>query len=82
MQEKIRISVDECEGDTLVCIRDDNGETLLLSRADAPALVPRDIADIILEDSRVISVTPLPEEREARLARNRARLEALRRRGK
>ena len=74
-------SVDRIEGDLAVCISDDDVQVdvpiALLS-----GMTVRDVFSACLEGESLIDVTPMPEERDRRLASNRERLRQLLNRNK
>ena len=81
MTERKIFSVDRTEGEWLVCISDDD-LVINLPRADAPTLEVRDVFSARVDGEKLFDIIPMPEERDRRLAENRARLHALARRNK
>lgn len=74
-------SIDRFEGDIAVCISDDD------IQVDVPANViggmkVHDVFSAELDGDRLSDITPMPEERDRRLASNRARLQKLLNRNK
>ncbi len=74
-------SVDRIEGDIAVCISDDDIKADVdVSRLGGMAV--RDVFEAEYEGGELSCIVPMPEERDARLERGRARLHALAKRGK
>ena len=76
MTEKKIFAIDRFEGDKAVCISD-NDDVLVVPTDTLGGLMPRDIFAAYVEDGGFKDITPMPEERDRRLAENRARLQAL-----
>ncbi len=76
MKKTIRMAADRYEGAFTVMIPDDGGEAILLPRADY-GIAEGEIADVTLEDGRVLQVSVLRDETEKRMNENRSRLSAL-----
>lgn len=73
----LRVVVDRLEGDILVLIADEAEEQFLVPAGRFPLAV-NDVADITVGgDGTVLSVKCLPQERDRRLAKNRALLDQL-----
>ncbi len=81
MTEKKIFSVDRVEGDIAVCISDDD-DVVNLPADTLGGLKPNDIFSARIEGEGLVDITPMPEERDRRLAQYRARLHALARRSK
>ena len=74
-------SIDRIEGDIAVCISDDD------DRVDVPlgelyGMSVRDVFSAELSGEKLCDVTPMPEERDRRLERNKKRLHDLARKCK
>ena len=76
MKKTIRMAADRYEDSFIVMIPDDGGDALLLGKADYDIAVG-DVADVTMEDGRVLSVSVSKDEAKAREERNRSRLAAL-----
>ena len=74
-------SLDRFEGDIAVCISDDD-EKFDLPRALVGDLRQHDIFSAEIEGESLINIIPEPDERDRRLAENKARLSRLFGRGK
>lgn len=74
-------SLDRFEGDYAVCISDDD-EKFDLPRALVGGLRQHDIFSAEIEGESLINIIPEPDERDRRLAENKARLSRLFGRGK
>ncbi len=76
MSEKKIFSIDRAEGELFVCISDDD-EKLVVPRSCLEGLKVNDLFSAELCGEKLLNVTPMPEERDRRIERNRARLHAL-----
>ena len=74
-------SLDRFEGDYAVCISDDD-EKFDLPREAVGDLHEHDIFSAQIEGESLINIIPEPDERDRRLAENKARLSRLFGRGK
>ena len=74
-------SLDRFEGDYAVCISDDD-EKFDLPRSLVGDLRQHDIFSAEIEGESLINIIPEPDERDRRLAENKARLSRLFGRGK
>ena len=74
-------SLDRFEGDWAVCISDD-GEKFDLPREAVGEMAQHDIFSAEIEGESLINMIPEPDERDRRLAENKARLSRLFGRGK
>lgn len=81
MTDKKIFSVDRFEGDIAVCISD-NDDVINIPVASLGTLRPRDIFSAKIEGEGLVDITPMPEERDRRLKKNRTRLHELARRSK
>lgn len=81
MTEKKIFAIDRFEGDKAVCISD-NDDVVVVLTDTLGGLMPRDIFAAYVEDGGFKDITPMPEERDRRLAENRARLQALAKRSR
>ena len=74
-------SLDRFEGDFAVCISDDD-EKFDVPRSLVGDLRQHDIFSAEIDDEDLCDIIPMPEERERRIAANKARLRRLVERGK
>ena len=81
MMKKKIFSLDRIEGEWAVCVSD-NDDVINMPVSSLGSLAPRDIFSAKIEGGVLVDITPMPEERDRRLASNRARLHALARRSK
>ena len=81
MTEKKIFAIDRFEGDKAVCISD-NDDVVVVLTDTLGGLMPRDIFAAYVDDGGFKDITPMPEERDRRLAENRARLQALAKRSR
>ena len=81
MTEKKIFAIDRFEGDKAVCISD-NDDVVVVLTDTLGGLMPRDIFAACVVDGGFKDITPMPEERDRRLAENRARLQALAKRSR
>lgn len=81
MTEKKIFAIDRFEGDKAVCISD-NDDVVVVLTDTLGGLMPRDIFAAYVEDGGFKDITPMPDERDRRLAGNRARLQALAKRSR
>lgn len=81
MMDKKIFSVDRFEGDIAVCVSDDD-YVINVPVTSLGGLAPRDVFSAKVDGGGLADITPMPEERDRRLARNRARLHTLARRSK
>ena len=75
------MAADRCEGSFIVLIPDNGGEALLLSKEEYTIAVG-DVADITVEDGRVLDVLICKDETKSRDEKNKSRLAALFAKGK
>ena len=73
---KIRYSVDRAEGDIAVCISDDD-QKFEVPIALMGEMEPRDVFSAIVDGDGLTDIVPMPEERDRRIEKNRARLHRL-----
>ena len=73
-------SLDRFEGDLAVCISDDD-EKFDLPRALVGDMRQHDVFSAEIVGESLTNITPMPEERDRRIAANKARLERLVKRG-
>ena len=73
MMKKI-FSLDRFEGEYAVVVCDD-GHTLEIERELFSGLVERDVFSAIESDGELSDITPMPEERDRRIAAARRRLD-------
>ncbi len=79
---KTIFSIDRFEGSIAVCVSDDDLQWEI-PREDLGSLAVHDVFSAeITEEGHLANVTPMPEERDRRLASNKARLQALLNRSK
>ena len=78
---KTVFSIDRIEGNIAVCVSDD-GVTVQVPVSVIGEMRVRDVFSATVEGDDLLCVEPMPEERERRIATNRARLHALTKRGK
>lgn len=81
MTEKKIFAIDRFEGELAVCVSDDD-DVVVVPVDTLGGLAPRDIFAAIVEGDGFKDITPMPDERDRRLARNRARLQALAKRSR
>ena len=81
MSEKKIFSIDRFEGELAVCLSD-NDDVVVVTVASLGGLVPNDIFAAFIEGDKLIEITPMPEERDRRIERNRKRLHDLARKSK
>ena len=74
-------SLDRFEGEYAVCISDDD-EKFDLPKSLVGDLRQHDIFSAEIDGESLCDIIPMPEERERRIAANKARLKRLIRRGK
>ena len=74
-------SLDRFEGEIAVCISDDD-EKFDLPRASVDMLSVHDVFSAEIDGDSLCDIVPMPEERDRRLAENKARLDRLFGRGK
>ncbi len=75
--KQIKVAIDRIEENSIVCISDETGEEIILSKAEFPDLLERDIALLIFEDGKPVSAIRQPLEAEKRLKKNSDRLSRL-----
>ena len=78
--EKI-FSVDRIEGDVAVCVSDDD-LTLHVPASVLGDMRVRDVFSAVVVGETLADIVPMPDERDRRIAANRARLHALAKRNK
>ena len=78
---KTVFSIDRIEGNIAVCVSDD-GVTVQVPVSVIGEMRVRDVFSATVEGDDLIDVEPMPEERDRRIATNRARLHALAKRSK
>lgn len=81
MKKTIRVSVDRAEGEILVLIPDEGNAEIRLKKGDFDLTVG-DVADVTLEDEKILSVQKCEEEKRARTQDMGARLASLFAKGK
>lgn len=81
MTERKIFSLDRIEGEWAVCVSDD-GDVMDVPAALLAGLSVRDVFSAISDGESLIDITPMPEERDRRIADAKARLHALARRSK
>lgn len=81
MTDKKIFSLDRIEGDIAVCVSDDD-DVINVPIASLEGLAVGDVFSAGTDGKRLVEITPMPEERDRRIARNRAMLRALARRSK
>ncbi len=81
MTDRKIFSIDRIEGELAVCISDDD-EQLTVPISSLGAFEVRDVFSAVYDGNALTDITPMPEERDRRLAENRARLRAIARRSK
>ena len=81
MMDKKIFSVDRFEGNIAVCISDDD-EVVCVPQEVLCGLKPTDVFSASMKDEGIVDITPMPEERDRRIAENRALLHAIARRSK
>ena len=81
MTEKKIFSLDRIEGDIAVCVSDDD-DVINVPVASLGGLEAGDIFSARTDGKGLVEITPMPEERDRRIANNRAMLRALARRSK
>ena len=81
MADKKIFSLDRTEGEWAVCVSDDD-DVVSVPKSLLLGLAPRDVFSARIEGEMLVDVTPMPEERDRRLAENRKRLHELARRSK
>ena len=74
-------SIDRIEGELAVCISDDDVTVCVPTSALGDMRV-RDVFSAVVNGETLTDVVPMPEERDRRIAANRARLHALAKRSK
>ena len=74
-------SIDRAEGELFVCISDDD-DTVNVKKEQLHGMAVRDVFSAELCDGALSDIIPMPEERDRRLAENRARLKRLLERSK
>ena len=74
-------SVDRIEGDVAVCVSDDD-LTLHVPASVLGDMRVRDVFSAVVVGETLADIVPMPEERDRRIAANRARLHALAKRNK
>jgi hypothetical protein len=74
-------SIDRIEGNIAVCISDDD-LTLHVPTSVLGDMRVRDVFSAVVVGETLTDVVPMPEERDRRIAANRARLHALAKRNK
>ncbi len=75
MDKKI-FSLDRLEGELAVCVSDDDDE-MVVPADTLGELKTRDVFSARIEGEALVDIEPMPEERDRRLALDRARLHAL-----
>ena len=73
---KTVFSLDRIEGDIAVCISDDDLQ-IDVPVSSLMGMKVHDVFSADIEGEALTNVTPMPEERDRRLAANRARLQRL-----
>ena len=81
MTDKKIFSLDRVEGDIAVCVSDDD-EVVKMPLASIGDIKTNDVFSARIENDALVDILPMPEERERRLAQNRARMHALAKRSK
>lgn len=81
MTEKKIFAVDRIEGEWAVCVSD-NDDVIDVPVSSLGELTVRDIFSARIEGDALVDITPMPEERDRRLKKNRTRLHELARRSK
>ena len=74
-------SVDRIEGDIAVCVSDDD-LTLHVPASVLGDMRVRDVFSAVVVGEILADIVPMPDERDRRIAANRARLHALAKRNK
>lgn len=74
-------SLDRFEGEIAVCISDDD-EKFDVPRTSLGALELHDVFSAQIDGESLVDIIPMPEERDRRIAENKARLARLFGRGK
>ena len=80
MEKKI-FSLDRFEGNTAVCISDDD-DVIDVPCDSLPALHAQDVFSARIENGTLVDIIPMPEERDRRIKEYRDRLHELARRSK
>ena len=81
MTDKKIFSLDRIEGEWAVCVSDD-GDVINVPASLLAGLSARDVFSAIANGEMLTEITPMPEERDRRIADARARLHALAKRRK
>ena len=81
MTEKKIFAIDRFEGELAVCISDDD-EIIIVPVDTLEGLLPRDIFAALVDGDKFKDITPMPEERDRRLSKNRERLQTLAKRSR
>lgn len=81
MTDKKIFSLDRIEGEWAVCVSD-NGDVINVPASLLEGLSARDVFSAIADGETLTDITPMPEERDRRIADARARLHALAKRRK
>ncbi len=80
MSRKI-FSIDRAEGTAFVCISDDD-DKVTVDKARLSNLKVNDVFSAELDGEEISDIIPMPDERDRRLAKSRARLHALSKKNK
>lgn len=81
MNEKKIFSLDRIEGDKAVCVSDDDA-VINIPLSLLSGMAVNDVFSAIMTENTLSEITPMPEERDRRIACNRARINAIKGRSK
>ncbi len=81
MTEKKIFSLDRIEGDIAVCVSDDD-TVINMPISLLEGLGVNDVFSAVMRENTLTEITPMNDERDRRIAENRARILAMKRRSK
>ena len=81
MTEKKIFSLDRIEGDIAVCVSDDD-TVINMPISLLEGLGVNDVFSAVIRENTLTEITPMNDERDRRIAENRARILAIKRRSK
>ena len=81
MTEKKIFSLDRIEGDIAVCVSDDD-TVINMPISLLEGLGVNDVFSAVMRENTLTEITPMNDERDRRIAENRARILAIKRRSK
>lgn len=81
MTEKKIFSLDRIEGDIAVCVSDDD-TVINMPISLLEGLGVNDVFSAVIRENTLTEITPMNDERDRRIAENRAKILAIKRRSK